>query len=75
MTILAKRKPRLHYDELVVLGRHCSDREQRAEAAERDLTKLKLLAYLSDRIGEADGRRGDGRGELRPLRPGRRTAG
>ena len=29
-----------------------SDREQRAEAAERDLTKLKLLAYLSDRIGE-----------------------
>ena len=35
-----------------MLGRHCSDREQRAEAAERDLTKLKLLAYLSDRIGE-----------------------
>ena len=34
------------------LGRHCSDREQRAEAAERDLTKLKLLAYLSERIGE-----------------------
>ena len=34
------------------LGRHCSDREQRAEAAERELTKLKLLAYLSDRIGE-----------------------
>ena len=28
------------------------DREQRAEAAERELTKLKLLAYLSDRIGE-----------------------
>ncbi len=40
------------YDELVVLGRHCSDREQRAEAAERDLTKLKLLSYLSQRIGE-----------------------
>ena len=35
-----------------MLGRHCSDREQRAEAAERELTKLKLLAYLSDRIGE-----------------------
>ena len=34
-----------------LLGQHCSDREQRAEAAERDLTKLKLLAYLSDRIG------------------------
>jgi ribonuclease R len=45
-------KPRNDYDELVVLARHCSDREQRAEAAERDLTKLKLLAYLSDRIDE-----------------------
>ena len=50
--ILRKTKPRNVYDELVVLGRHCSDREQRAEKAERELTKLKLLAYLSDRIGE-----------------------
>lgn len=50
--ILTKTKPRNDYDEIVVLARHCSDREQRAEAAERDLTKLKLLAYLSDRIGE-----------------------
>jgi ribonuclease R len=50
--ILTKAKPRNDYDELVVMGRHCSDREQRAEAAERDLTKLKLLAYLSERIGE-----------------------
>ena len=45
------RKPRLHLGELVVLGQHCSDREQRADAAERDLTRLKLLAYLSDQIG------------------------
>jgi ribonuclease R len=50
--ILRRTKPRNDYDELVVLGRHCSDREQRAETAERELTKLKLLAYLSDRIGE-----------------------
>ena len=34
-----------------MLGQHCSDREQRADAAERDLTRLKLLAYLSDQIG------------------------
>ena len=34
------------------MGEHCSDREQRAEAAERELTKLKLLVYMSDRIGE-----------------------
>jgi ribonuclease R len=50
--VLRNVKPRSDYDELIVLGRHCSDREQRAEAAERDLTKFKLLAYLSDRIGE-----------------------
>ncbi len=50
--MLRQTKPRTHYDELVVLGRHCSDREQRAEAAERDLTKLKLLAYLSTRLDE-----------------------
>jgi ribonuclease R len=50
--LLRKQKSRTKYDELVMLGRHCSDREQRAEAAERDLTKLKLLAYLSGRIDE-----------------------
>ena len=50
--ILTRRKPRNDFDELVVLGEHCSQQEQRAEAAERELVKLKLLAYLSDRIGE-----------------------
>jgi ribonuclease R len=50
--LLAGRKPRAHFDELVVLGQHCSDCERRAEAAERELTKLKLLAYLNERIGE-----------------------
>jgi ribonuclease R len=50
--LLTHRKPRNDYDELVVQGRHCSDRERRAETAERELTKLKLLSYLSDRIGE-----------------------
>jgi ribonuclease R len=48
---IASRKPRLHKAELVVLGQHCSDREQRAEAAERDLTRVKLLVYLSDHVG------------------------
>jgi ribonuclease R len=36
----------------VMLGDHCSDREQRAEAAERELTKVKLLSYLAKRIGQ-----------------------
>ncbi len=50
--ILAGKKPVNDYDALVVLGQHCSDRERRAEAAERELTKIKLLSYLSERIGE-----------------------
>jgi len=50
--LLAGRKPRTHYDELVLLGQHCSAQEERAEAAERELTRLKLLLYLSQRIGQ-----------------------
>lgn len=39
-------------DELIALGEHCSKMERRAETAERDLVKLKILAYLSNRLGE-----------------------
>lgn len=38
--------------ELVALGDHCSKMERRAEAAERELVKLKILQHLSTRIGE-----------------------
>jgi ribonuclease R len=42
--------------ELVLLGEHCSKMERRAETAERELTKLKLLTYLEERVGmEMDG--------------------
>jgi ribonuclease R len=37
--------------ELMALGEHCSKMERRAEAAERELVKLKLLTYLSERLG------------------------
>jgi ribonuclease R len=37
--------------ELVALGDHCSKMERRAEAAERELKKLKLLTYLEGRLG------------------------
>jgi ribonuclease R len=37
--------------ELAALGSHCSRTERRAETAERELIKLKLLTYLSERIG------------------------
>src|SRR5262249_53263021 len=37
--------------ELAALGVHCSRMERRADIAERELVKLKLLTYLEDRIG------------------------
>ncbi len=38
--------------EMKILGDHCSRLERRAETAERELVKLKLLQYLSTRLGE-----------------------
>lgn len=49
---LIGRRPHQELAQLVAEGEHCSDREQRATAAERDLTKLKLLHYFADRVGE-----------------------
>ncbi|QDU59701.1 Ribonuclease R [Planctomycetes bacterium Pan216] len=40
------------YSELVVLGEHCSFTERRAEKAERELVKIKLLSHLADRVGQ-----------------------
>ena len=37
--------------ELAALGEHCSKTERRADVAERELIKLKLLTYLSERLG------------------------
>jgi len=37
--------------ELAALGAHCSKTERRADVAERELIKLKLLTYMSTRIG------------------------
>lgn len=47
----AGEKPPQDIGKLTVLAEHCSDREQRAESAERELVKIKLLNYMSDRIG------------------------
>jgi ribonuclease R len=38
--------------ELEKLGRHCSTTERRAEAAERELVKIKLLTYMEGRVGD-----------------------
>ena len=37
--------------ELLALGEHCSKTERRADMAERELIKLKMLMYLEDRLG------------------------
>jgi ribonuclease R len=39
-------------DELTALGNHCSKMERRAETAERELVKAKILTYLSGKLGE-----------------------
>jgi ribonuclease R len=55
-TLNRGKKPDQRMDQLVVLGDHCSEREQRAADAERELKKVKLLLYMSDKIGmELDG--------------------
>ncbi len=51
-TLLQGSTSTLDFDQWASLGEHCSEREQRAEAAERELIKVKLLNYLSTRIGE-----------------------
>ncbi len=49
--LLAGKRPVDDFEKLMVLGEHCSDRERRAESAERELTKLKLLNFLSSKLG------------------------
>ena len=38
--------------DLTVLANHCSEMSRRADKAERELVRVKLLEYLEDRIGE-----------------------
>ncbi len=45
------KKPPQTIEEHFIWGDHCSDREQRATSAERELTKVKLLHFLEDKIG------------------------
>src|SRR5690606_17555692 len=45
------KKPQQSMEQLLILGDHCSDREQRATEAERELNKVKLLNYFADKVG------------------------
>ncbi len=38
--------------ELIQLGKHCSNTERRAEKAERELIRIKLLRYMAEHVGE-----------------------
>lgn len=51
-SIFRGERPRDDFDLLANLGEHCSEQEQRAERAERELIKLKLLGYMEKRIGQ-----------------------
>ncbi len=51
--IAAKRSPTPpSVSELIQLGKHCSITERRAEKAERELIRIKMLRYMSGHIGE-----------------------
>ena len=52
-SIFRGQRPADDFDLLANLGDHCSEQEQRAERAERELIKLKLLSYMEKRIGES----------------------
>lgn len=51
--LAAGRKPRSDsMGELLQLGKHCSVTERRAEKAERELKRIKLLRFLENKVGD-----------------------
>ena len=50
--VIDGKKPDSNFGRIAALGNHCSHLEQRAESAERELIKMKLLNFFSDKIGE-----------------------
>ncbi|UCG34444.1 MAG: ribonuclease R [Phycisphaerales bacterium] len=47
-----RRRQAVEDEELIELGRHCSFTERRAADAERELTQIKVLELLSERLGD-----------------------
>ena len=45
------KRPATEFGHMLKLGDHCSRKEAIAEKAERELIRLKLLNYVSDKIG------------------------
>jgi ribonuclease R len=51
-SLLVHKKPKTDFEELTVLAEHCTRTERRAEIAERELIKVKLLTFLETKVGE-----------------------
>ncbi len=49
--MVAGKRLKSDADELLMLGEHCTRTERRAETAERELIKIKLLTYLEQHVG------------------------
>ena len=75
IALLEGKKPRAKHDELVVLGQHCTRTERRAEAAERELIRVKLLSYLRRPRRQGLPRHHRRSRRFRPVLPAERTAG
>jgi ribonuclease R len=52
LALVDGKTPKAKHDELAALGEHCTRTERRAEAAERELVRVKLLTHLESHIGE-----------------------
>jgi ribonuclease R len=49
---LRKRKPPYTHEELLVMGKHLSEKERKAEEAERDVVKRLQAFFMQDKIGQ-----------------------
>lgn len=52
LDVIRGKKPFSDYDELFNIGESCTATEKKAEKAERELVKLKILLYLQHHVGE-----------------------
>ncbi|MFZ8832400.1 MAG: ribonuclease R [Thermodesulfobacteriaceae bacterium] len=49
---LRKKKPPYSHEELLVMGKHLSERERKAEEAERDVVKRLQAFFMQDKVGQ-----------------------
>ncbi|MBA3313671.1 MAG: ribonuclease R [Planctomycetota bacterium] len=52
MTAGRKKPKGLSAEQLATIARRCSDLSRKAEAAERELVKIKLLRFMADKVGD-----------------------